>query len=114
MKRTRILTCFQGVPSCLDGSFSGFCSVSPSSMSERHSKNVQSRLPHVCYVEIIYGIPVDTIHRIFTKKQGSAKNPLVVKAVPVIGIGGPYICETSRLPYFLDDRLTSRCEVSLT
>jgi hypothetical protein len=28
------------------------------------------------------------------------------KAIPVIGHGGPYDCETSRLIYFLDNRLT--------
>jgi hypothetical protein len=28
------------------------------------------------------------------------------KAIPVTGRGGPYGCETSRLPHFLDNRLT--------
>jgi hypothetical protein len=28
------------------------------------------------------------------------------KAVPVTGPGGPYGCETSRLPHFLDNLLT--------
>jgi hypothetical protein len=28
------------------------------------------------------------------------------KVVPVIGCGGPWSCETSRLPHFLDNRLT--------
>jgi hypothetical protein len=28
------------------------------------------------------------------------------KAIPVTGRGGPYDCETSRLPQFLDNRLT--------
>jgi hypothetical protein len=28
------------------------------------------------------------------------------KAVPVTGRGGPQGCETSRLPHFLDNRLT--------
>jgi hypothetical protein len=35
--------------------------------------------------------------------------------MPVIGRGGPYGCETSRLPHFLDSRLTGGGEfVSLT
>jgi hypothetical protein len=33
------------------------------------------------------------------------------KAIPVIGRAGPYICETSRLPHFLDNRLTDGGEV---
>jgi hypothetical protein len=28
------------------------------------------------------------------------------KAIPVTGHGGPYGCEKSRLPHFLDNRLT--------
>jgi hypothetical protein len=28
------------------------------------------------------------------------------KAIPVTGRGGPYGCETSRIPHFLDNRLT--------
>jgi hypothetical protein len=37
------------------------------------------------------------------------------KAVPVTGRGGPYGCETSRLPHFLDNQLTDGGEVvSLT
>jgi hypothetical protein len=36
-------------------------------------------------------------------------------AIPVTGSGGPQGCETSRLPYFLDNRLTDGGEVvSLT
>jgi hypothetical protein len=27
------------------------------------------------------------------------------KAIPVTGLGGPFSCETSRLPHFLDNRL---------
>jgi hypothetical protein len=33
------------------------------------------------------------------------------KAIPVTGRGGPYGCETSRSPYFLDNRLTDGGEV---
>jgi hypothetical protein len=36
------------------------------------------------------------------------------KAIPVTGSGGPYGCETSRLPHFLDTRLTDGEVVSLT
>jgi hypothetical protein len=37
------------------------------------------------------------------------------KAIPVTGRGGPYGCELSRLPHFLDNCLTDGCEViSLT
>jgi hypothetical protein len=32
------------------------------------------------------------------------------KAIPVTGRGGPYGCETSRFPYFLDSRLTDSGE----
>jgi hypothetical protein len=39
----------------------------------------------------------------------------IVKAIPVTSRGGPYVCETSRLPHFLDSRLTDGGEVvSLT
>jgi hypothetical protein len=33
------------------------------------------------------------------------------KASPVTGLGGPLGCETSRLPHFLDSRLTDGGEV---
>jgi hypothetical protein len=33
------------------------------------------------------------------------------KAIPVTGRGGPWGCETSRFPYFLDNRLTDGGEV---
>jgi hypothetical protein len=33
-------------------------------------------------------------------------------AIPVTGRGGPYGCETSRLPHFLDNRLTDDGEVN--
>jgi hypothetical protein len=36
------------------------------------------------------------------------------KAIPVTGRGGPHGCEMSRLPHFLDNRLTDGGEVSLT
>jgi hypothetical protein len=41
--------------------------------------------------------------------------PETSKAIPVTGRGGPQRCETSRLPYFLDNPLTDDGEaVSLT
>jgi hypothetical protein len=33
------------------------------------------------------------------------------KSIPVTGHGGPNGCETSRIPYFLDNRLTEGVEV---
>jgi hypothetical protein len=33
------------------------------------------------------------------------------KAIPITGRGGPLGCETSRLPHFLDNRLTDGGEV---
>jgi hypothetical protein len=37
------------------------------------------------------------------------------KATPVIDRGGPYGCETLRLPHFVDNQLTNGCKVvSLT
>jgi hypothetical protein len=39
----------------------------------------------------------------------------MVNYIPVTGRGGPYGCETSRLPHFLNNRLTDGGEgVSLT
>jgi hypothetical protein len=47
----------------------------------------------------------------FFKNEGKIKG----KVIPVTGRGGPYICETSRLPHFLDNRLTDGDKVvSLT
>jgi hypothetical protein len=38
-----------------------------------------------------------------------------VNYIPVTGRGGPYSCETSKLPHFLDNRITDDGEVvSLT
>jgi hypothetical protein len=49
---------------------------------------------------------------IFGKKVKKKKEG---KAIPVTGRGGPYGCETSRLPHVLDNRLTDVNEdVSLT
>jgi hypothetical protein len=39
------------------------------------------------------------------------KKKKVGKAIPVTGGGGPYGCETSRIPHFLDNRLTDGGEV---
>jgi hypothetical protein len=39
----------------------------------------------------------------------------IIEAIPLTGLRGPQICNTSRLPYFLDNRLTDGGEVvSLT
>jgi hypothetical protein len=42
---------------------------------------------------------VDFQRTIFTEDREKSK------AIPVIGRGGPYVCETSRLPHFLDNWL---------
>jgi hypothetical protein len=39
------------------------------------------------------------------------KHMVTGKAIPVTGREGPYGCETSRLPHFLDNRLTDGGEV---
>jgi hypothetical protein len=41
-------------------------------------------------------------------------NKVKSKATPVTSHGGPYGCEMSRLPHFLDSRLTDGGEISLT
>jgi hypothetical protein len=38
-------------------------------------------------------------------------NFIKLKAIPATGRGGPWGCETSRLPHFLDNRLTDGGEV---
>jgi hypothetical protein len=44
-----------------------------------------------------------------------SSQPEYTKAIPVTGHEGPWGCETSRLPHFLDNRLTDGGEdVSLT
>jgi hypothetical protein len=45
---------------------------------------------------------------------GFLLHPLKGKATPVTGRGGPYGCETSRLPHFLDIWLTDEGEVIFT
>jgi hypothetical protein len=37
---------------------------------------------------------------------------IISKAIPITGRGGPYGCETSRLPHFLGNRLTDGGEVA--
>jgi hypothetical protein len=51
--------------------------------------------------------PTTLMHSPVNKTKG--------RAIPVTGRGGPYGCETSTFPYFLDNRLTDGGEVvSLT
>jgi hypothetical protein len=51
--------------------------------------------------------PINSFHAI-TRYLKSSFN---IKYIPVRGCGGPYGCETSRLPHFLDHRLTDGSEV---
>jgi hypothetical protein len=44
------------------------------------------------------------------KKEKTRKVKKKGKAIPVTGRGGPWSCETSRLRYFLDNRLTDSGE----
>jgi hypothetical protein len=61
-----------------------------------------------CYLTNIFGFPASCQRR----SQAESKKG---KAIPVTGSGGPYGCETSRLPHLLDNRLTDVSEVvSLT
>jgi hypothetical protein len=43
--------------------------------------------------------------------QSSVKKKIKNKSIPVTDSGGPHVCETSRLPYFLDNELTDGSEV---
>jgi hypothetical protein len=36
---------------------------------------------------------------------------IIIMSIPVTGRGGPQDCETSRLPYFVDNQLTDGDEV---
>jgi hypothetical protein len=50
-----------------------------------------------------------------SRTMGFSLIPVKSKAIPVTGRGGPYCCETSRLPHLLENRLTDGGEVvSLT
>jgi hypothetical protein len=40
------------------------------------------------------------------KTENNIKRKRKDKVIPVTGRGGPLVCETSRLPHFLDNRLT--------
>jgi hypothetical protein len=61
----------------------------------------------VCMCMCIYRYIVYIVNIYLRYKKG--------KDISVTGHGGPYGCETSRLPHFLDDRLTGSGEVvSLT
>jgi hypothetical protein len=56
---------------------------------------------------------MSTVHFVFVLCGWHSK--LNSKAIPVTGSGGPYSCETSKIPRFLDSRLTDGGEiVSLT
>jgi hypothetical protein len=46
----------------------------------------------------------DFIHRGKHLCYNSCKKK--IKPIPVTGRGGPWVCETSRLPHFLDTQLT--------
>jgi hypothetical protein len=62
----------------------------------------------------IYTLIYRHIHRTLWKPV-TANFTRKGKAIPVTGRGGPQGCETSRLPHFLDNRLTDGGEiVSLT
>jgi hypothetical protein len=72
-----------------------------------------SLLTSVCHV----------LFRVLGKKRGHIGFQLnseklilhIGKGIPVAGHGGPYGCETSKLPHYLDNRLTDGGEVvSLT
>jgi hypothetical protein len=47
----------------------------------------------------------------FREERTSRQNTNKGKAIPASGRGGPYGSETSRLPHFLDNRLTDGGEV---
>jgi hypothetical protein len=54
------------------------------------------------------------LHRLFHVNTSDEQRIVLDKkgnAIPVRSCGGPYGCETSRLPHFLDNRLTDGSEV---
>jgi hypothetical protein len=59
-------------------------------------------LPKIEYWQMIQPSPLTILNH--SKKKG--------KAIPVTGHGGPWGCETSRLPHFLENRLTDGGAVS--
>jgi hypothetical protein len=69
-----------------------------------HNKNKRRRsvIPTVPNTPIIIRSNKNNIYQYTVIKS---------KAIPVTGLGGPYRCETSRLPHFLDFQLTDGSEV---
>jgi hypothetical protein len=56
-----------------------------------------------------------TTHILFSPALLQVSKGIKGKDIPVTGRGGPYDCETSRHPHFIDNRLTDGGEVvSLT
>jgi hypothetical protein len=55
--------------------------------------------------------PSGHVVRLFTFEVTLDQVTVNGKAIPVTGRGGPEGCETSRLPHFIDNRLTDGDEV---
>jgi hypothetical protein len=70
------------------------------------------RVPKQFHLAIAYESVVDPVGKEWLRAISyEGKN---VKGVSVTGCGSPYGCKTSRLPHFLDNRLTDGGKVSLT